>query len=93
MVLASPLDLKWKIAKVHPKGARVDLQDQDEENLVGALIKIRTSISKEKGKEAMTSSRDMGILIDIWNPSKRTPRRMTWRKVIMGIRMNLLKEL
>jgi hypothetical protein len=87
------LDLKWKTAKVHPKGGRVDLQDQDEENLVGALIKIRTSIIKEKGKEAMISSRDMWILIEIWNPSKRTPWRMTWRKVIMGIRMNLLKEL
>jgi hypothetical protein len=41
----------------------------------------------------MPSSRDMGILIEIWNPSKRTPWRMTWRKVIVGIRMNLLKEL
>lgn len=60
------------MVNVQAKGARVDLLDRDQGSLEGALTKIKTDASKEKGREALTNSRDMVIWIETWKPTRMT---------------------
>jgi hypothetical protein len=45
----------------------------------GVQIRIMISIIRVKGREAMTSLNDMGILIETWKPIKMTRWKMAWK--------------
>jgi hypothetical protein len=80
------------MVKAHLKGAKGALQDQGLGIRVGILVKTTISIFKTERRGELTSSRDLGILIEIWILPKMTPWRMAYRESLKRWLRILSKE-